>query len=140
MPVNKYIEPVPDSKCELQAKSNMLFSSTAIANGTCTAVVTAIGMQTEVGNIHLDIQAAAEEDTDTPLKRKLNDFGELLAMVRCQPSFTVNLYLCCTLFSCPCTAYNVATSSRRLRSSIRLWLMQTLSCCAVMFRCSYNQH
>lgn len=41
-------------------------------------------MQTEVGNIHADIQAAAEEDSDTPLKRKLNAFGESLAMVRLQ--------------------------------------------------------
>lgn len=81
MPVNKYIDPVPKSNCELQAKGNMLFSSTAIANGTTTAVVTATGMQTEVGNIHQDLQAAADEDSDTPLKRKLNDFGELLAMV-----------------------------------------------------------
>lgn len=86
MPVNKFIDPVPQAKCELQAKGNMLFSSTAIANGKCTAVVTTIGMQTEVGNIHQDIQAAAEEDSDTPLKRKLNDFGELLAMVcSCHP-------------------------------------------------------
>lgn len=46
-------------------------------------------MQTEVGNIHADIQAAAEEDSDTPLKRKLNAFGESLAMVRLPtcPSF-----------------------------------------------------
>ena len=92
MPVNKYTEAVPRSDCELQAKGNMLFSSTAIANGTCTAVVTAIGMRTEVGNIHQDIQAAAEEDSDTPLKRKLNDFGELLAKVRAGPL--------CSLLTC----------------------------------------
>jgi magnesium-transporting ATPase (P-type) len=60
----------------------MLFSGTAIANGSCIAVVTAIGMDTEIGRIQADITAAAEEDGDTPLKRKLNDFGELLAWVR----------------------------------------------------------
>lgn len=42
-----------------------------------------LSLQTEVGNIHADIQAAAEEDNDTPLKRKLNAFGELLALVCC---------------------------------------------------------
>lgn len=35
---------VPKRDCELQAKENMLFASTAIANGSCTAIVTSTGM------------------------------------------------------------------------------------------------
>eukprot|EP00892_Ulva_mutabilis_P001770 jgi/Ulvmu1/11594/UM079_0038.1 len=81
MAVIKSEDPVAQAQCELQLKDNMLFSSTAIANGSCTAVITTTGMQTEVGNIHADIQAASEEDSDTPLKRKLNAFGELLALI-----------------------------------------------------------
>ncbi|GFR44662.1 hypothetical protein Agub_g5952 [Astrephomene gubernaculifera] len=79
--VNKGTERVADPNCELQAKECMVFAGTAIANGTCTAVVTAIGMSTEIGKIQAQISEAAKEDDDTPLKKKLNEFGELLAKV-----------------------------------------------------------
>jgi Ca2+-transporting ATPase len=81
MAVLKSEDPVKREDCELQAKECMLFSGTAVANGSCTAVVTHTGMRTEMGKIQSDIQAAGEEDQDTPLKKKLNDFGELLAQV-----------------------------------------------------------
>lgn len=45
MAVIKSEDPVPDAQCELQAKENMLFASTAIANGSCTAVITSTGMK-----------------------------------------------------------------------------------------------
>ncbi len=64
-----------------QAKECMLFAGTAIANGSCSAVVTSIGMATEIGKIQAQIAEAAKEDDDTPLKKKLNEFGELLAKV-----------------------------------------------------------
>lgn len=59
----------------------MVFAGTAIANGSCTVVVTAIGMSTEIGKIQAQISEAAKEDDDTPLKKKLNEFGEMLAKV-----------------------------------------------------------
>lgn len=79
--VNKGLEPIADADCELQGKENMLFASTAIAHGHCFAVVTAIGMDTEIGKIQSSITAASLEEEETPLKRKLNDFGELLAKI-----------------------------------------------------------
>ncbi|KXZ46192.1 hypothetical protein GPECTOR_46g261 [Gonium pectorale] len=79
--VNKGTDPIPDANCELQAKECMVFAGTAIANGSCTAIVTAIGMNTEIGKIQAQISEAAKEDDDTPLKKKLNEFGELLAKV-----------------------------------------------------------
>ncbi|KAG2495960.1 hypothetical protein HYH03_005890 [Edaphochlamys debaryana] len=79
--VNKGTEPIKDPNCELQAKECMVFAGTAIANGSCTAVVTSIGMATEIGKIQAQISEAAKEDDDTPLKKKLNEFGELLAKV-----------------------------------------------------------
>lgn len=42
--VMKSEDPVASAQCELQAKENMLFASTAIANGSCTAVITSTGM------------------------------------------------------------------------------------------------
>ena len=71
---------MPDS--ELQSQESMLFSGTAIANGNCSVVVASIGMGTEMGRIQADITAAAAEDADTPLKKKLNNFGNVLAQVR----------------------------------------------------------
>lgn len=66
---------------ELQSKENMLFSGTAISNGTCIGIVTATGMSTEIGKIQSQIQEASNEDNETPLKKKLNHFGEMLAQV-----------------------------------------------------------
>ena len=55
---------------------------TAIATGHCVGVVTAIGMQTEIGKIQDQIIKAAGEEEDTPLKQKINRFGEILAQVK----------------------------------------------------------
>ena len=59
----------------------MLFAGTAVANGSCRGVVNAIGMGTEVGAIQQQIADAAAEEEDTPLKKKLDIFGERLAQV-----------------------------------------------------------
>lgn len=60
----------------------MLFAGTAVASGSGIGVVTSIGMQTEIGKIQSQIAAASEEEEDTPLKQKLDEFGELLAKVK----------------------------------------------------------
>ncbi len=71
-----------ESSClHVQAKENMLFASTAVANGSGVGIVNSIGMRTEIGNIQSQIQEAAAEDDDTPLKKKIDEFGELLAKV-----------------------------------------------------------
>lgn len=59
----------------------MLFAGTAVANGGCRGIVNAIGMSTEVGAIQQQITDAAAEEEDTPLKKKLDVFGERLAQV-----------------------------------------------------------
>ncbi|BDA48697.1 Calcium-transporting ATPase 2, endoplasmic reticulum-type [Coccomyxa sp. Obi] len=79
--VLKSLGAVAEEGCELQAKDCMLFAGTAIANGTCRGIVNAIGMSTEVGAIQQQITDAAAEEEDTPLKKKLDIFGERLAQV-----------------------------------------------------------
>jgi len=59
----------------------MLFAGTAVANGAGTGVVTSIAMDTEIGKIQSQITEASKEEEDTPLKQKLDEFGELLAKV-----------------------------------------------------------
>ncbi|GFH08660.1 cation_ATPase_N domain-containing protein [Haematococcus lacustris] len=79
--VMKTSVPMRLEDCELQAKENMVFSGTAIANGTAVCIVTSTGMSTEIGKIQSQITAAGEETSETPLKKKLDEFGELLAKV-----------------------------------------------------------
>ncbi len=54
--VQKVSSVVSDVNCEIQAKENMLFSGTAIANGTVVGIVVATGMLTEIGKIQSQIQ------------------------------------------------------------------------------------
>ena len=80
VPVNKVVEKVAED-VEIQLKECMLFAGTAVSNGSCVGVVTDIGMATEIGKIQGAIQEAAEEEDDTPLKKKLDEFGEMLTKV-----------------------------------------------------------
>ena len=59
----------------------MLFAGTSISNGACVGIVNDIGMATQIGKIQAQIQAAEGEEDDSPLKKKLDEFGELLAKV-----------------------------------------------------------
>ena len=78
--VMKQIETIAEKSCEIQSKTNMLFSGTTVSNGHCLALVTSTGMQTEIGKIQEQIQeaAAARAEEKTPLKQKLDDFSDLL--------------------------------------------------------------
>ncbi|KAK3036074.1 hypothetical protein RJ639_029827 [Escallonia herrerae] len=78
MPVLKGTSPVFGDDCELQAKENMVFAGTTVVNGSCTCIVVNIGMQTEIGKIQTQIHEASLEESDTPLKKKLDEFGNRL--------------------------------------------------------------
>jgi Ca2+-transporting ATPase len=63
----------------LQDKTNMLFSATNVASGKGIGIVTAIGMKTETGKIADQVQNT--EDEKTPLKIKLEEFGDKLQWI-----------------------------------------------------------
>ncbi|KAJ7172658.1 hypothetical protein C8R46DRAFT_160090 [Mycena filopes] len=77
--VNKYVDVVPDLKAVKQDMTNMLFSGTTVVNGSAKAVVVYTGTRTAIGDIHKSITSQIAEKT--PLKRKLDDFGDMLAKV-----------------------------------------------------------
>ncbi|KAG9318524.1 Ca-transporting ATPase [Chiua virens] len=77
--VNKSIDAVPDTKAVKQDMTNMLFSGTTVVNGTARAIVTSTGGKTAIGHIHHSISQQISDKT--PLKRKLDDFGDMLAKV-----------------------------------------------------------
>ncbi|KAI0200322.1 putative calcium P-type ATPase [Astrocystis sublimbata] len=70
---------VADKKAVLQDQTNMLFSGTTVVTGRAKAVVVLTGSNTAIGDIHESITAQISEPT--PLKQKLNDFGDNLAKV-----------------------------------------------------------
>src|SRR5690606_2006831 len=67
LPVNKAAVPVSGSAI-LAERKNMLFASTAVATGTARAVVTATGMNSEIGHIARLLEAAGA--ARTPLQDK----------------------------------------------------------------------
>jgi Ca2+ transporting ATPase len=77
--VNKDLKAVPDPRAVKQDMTNILFSGTTISTGNGLAVVVLTGSETAMGDIHKAI--SNEEDEKTPLKQKLDDFGDMLAKV-----------------------------------------------------------
>jgi Ca2+-transporting ATPase len=76
-PVSKSPEPVePD--IPLAERGCMVFSSTNATRGRGVAVVTATGMDTEVGSIAREL--AATEETETPLQEELDELGRRLGL------------------------------------------------------------
>ncbi|KAI3449295.1 hypothetical protein Pfo_005960 [Paulownia fortunei] len=78
MPVTKCTNPVFMDDCELLAKENMVFAGTTVVNGSCICIVVNIGMCTEIGKIQTQIHEASLEEHETPLKKKLDEFGNRL--------------------------------------------------------------
>lgn len=74
-------DPAPVEADDLQGKFSILFSSTAVSNGQCTGVVVCTGMNTEIGKVSAMTRSAAEDEENTPLQQKLDDFGDTLANV-----------------------------------------------------------
>ncbi|MBR5371139.1 MAG: cation-translocating P-type ATPase [Oscillospiraceae bacterium] len=80
-------ESVPSDKCSeklsgeevpLGDRKNMLYMGSSIAYGRAEAVVTATGMQTEMGKIAGAISEA--EDDETPLQKKLAQLSKILSV------------------------------------------------------------
>jgi Ca2+-transporting ATPase len=78
LPVSKDTEPVP-GEAGLGDRHNMIFSGTASTYGRGKAVVTATGMQTEMGRIAGMLEKAP--DDTTPLQKELDRVGKLLGII-----------------------------------------------------------
>ncbi|KAI7418827.1 calcium ATPase, partial [Hortaea werneckii] len=77
--VGKDVQAIKDAQAVKQDQTNMLFSGTTVVTGTAHAVVVLTGSNTAIGDIHESITAQISQPT--PLKEKLNDFGDMLAKV-----------------------------------------------------------
>ncbi len=78
LPVEKNID-IIKKDIEIGDMTNMVFSSTSIAQGTAHAIVVKTAMETEIGKI-TDLVASVEEEA-TPLQKKLDEFGKKLGLL-----------------------------------------------------------
>ncbi|KAK0271046.1 hypothetical protein LTR91_015855 [Friedmanniomyces endolithicus] len=77
--VGKEISAIQDQQAVKQDQVNMMFSGTTVVTGTAHAVVVLTGTNTAIGDIHESITSQISQPT--PLKEKLNEFGDQLAKV-----------------------------------------------------------
>lgn len=78
-PVQKHAEALEPGEVPLADRANMAFMGTIAVSGKARALVAATGLRTELGRIATLIHAAAEaERTETPLQRRLEQFGYTL--------------------------------------------------------------
>lgn len=79
VPSEKDANAVVDENAPIGDRSNMVYSGCSITYGTALAVVTAIGMDTEMGKIAALL--TGEEDGQTPLQKKLAKLGKYLGIL-----------------------------------------------------------
>ena len=97
VPVNKALEVLGlggQEDVPLGDRKNMCYMGSTVVYGRGKAVITATGMDTEMGKIAGALAATAEEQT--PLQRKLDELGKLLSKVVlgiCIFIFAFNLFM-----------------------------------------------
>ncbi|NLN15600.1 MAG: calcium-translocating P-type ATPase, SERCA-type [Tissierellia bacterium] len=79
VPVDKDSNKVFREEVALGDRENMAYMSTIVTYGRAKGVVVATGHDTEIGKIATEIQSF--EDEMTPLQKKLNQLGKLLAII-----------------------------------------------------------
>ncbi len=92
VPSEKDYTAVIDTASPIGDRINMVFSGCSITYGTALCVVTATGMDTEMGKIANLLDS--ENDSQTPLQKKLAELGKflgILALVACGIIFVVGV-------------------------------------------------
>lgn len=79
VPAVKNIDIIKETQAPLAEQTNMIFMGTIAINGQGTAIVTATGLNTEIGKIADLLDGIKEEDS--PLKQKINRFSKWLGAI-----------------------------------------------------------
>lgn len=112
VPSEKDASVVVDENAPIGDRTNMVFSGCSITYGTALAVVSATGMDTEMGKIANLLDS--EEDAQTPLQQKLAQLGKYLgfmALAACAIIFVVGLLNGLEIMHLFMTAVSLAVSA-----------------------------
>ncbi|MGG7142111.1 cation-translocating P-type ATPase [Clostridium nigeriense] len=91
--VNKFVDTIENEEIALGDQKNMVFSGSLVTYGRALVVVTATGMDTEIGKIAHLMEETQEKQT--PLQASLDDFSKKLAigiLIVCIVVFGISLY------------------------------------------------
>ncbi len=112
VPSEKDAAVIVEEKAPLGDRVNMIYSGCSISYGTATAVVTATGMDTEMGKIANLLEG--EEEGQTPLQEKLAQLGKylgIIALAACAIVFVVGLTSGIPVMEIFMTAVSLAVSA-----------------------------
>lgn len=91
--VEKFSKPIQNDEIALADQKNMVFSSSLVTYGRALVLITATGMNTELGKIASLMEQTKEKKT--PLQATLDDFSKKLALIIlgiCIIVFALSLY------------------------------------------------
>ncbi|MHA2181397.1 MAG: cation-translocating P-type ATPase [Promethearchaeota archaeon] len=79
-PVEKKIKALNENDVPIQKQSNMMFMGTYVHTGRAKALITGIGVNTEIGKISVSLNEMGSIE-EIPLTRKLNRLGYILGII-----------------------------------------------------------
>lgn len=112
VPTEKNAHAMVKKNAPIGDRTNMVFSGCSITYGTATAIVTATGMNTEMGKIANLL--SGETESQTPLQKKLSKLGKYLgivALVACAIIFVIGIISNIGILEMFMTAVSLAVSA-----------------------------
>lgn len=79
--VFKHSETIAEKELNIKDQKNIAFCSTGVTIGYATAIVIYTGKNTQLGHIGKDVQDSKDNEQKSPLKLKLEEFGDNLTYI-----------------------------------------------------------